>query len=284
MEGEDVEGGENAYLSSKEIYLVAKVAKEFGVTSVKLTGGEPTLRRDLTEIVRLLKSLGLEVSMTTNGFLLDRLAGELKEAGLDRVNVSLHAAYRETFRRVTGVDAFDKVINGVKSALKVGLRPLKLNFVINGVNYAEWRDFLELAITLGVDAVNFIELHPVGRGASTFTFHRGLDEIEEFLKENGRFVSKSRKHNRPVYEYKGVKVALVKPYSNPLFCAGCNRIRLTADGKLKSCLYRNDRVVDVIGILRYKMPEEEKTELLRRAIGLLINIREPNFIWRLNAG
>ena len=282
MEGENVEG--SSYLSPQEIYLVAKVAKEFGVTSVKLTGGEPTLRRDLTEIVRLLKSLGLEVSMTTNGFLLDRLAHELRDAGLDRVNVSLHAANRETFRKVTGVDAFERVINGVESAIKAGLRPLKLNFVINGVNYAEWRDFLDLAVALGVDAVNFIELHPVGKGASTFTFHRGLDEIEEFLRENGRFVSKYRKHNRPVYEYKGVRVALVKPYSNPLFCAGCNRIRLTADGKLKSCLYRNDRVVDVVGVLRYNVSEEEKIELLRRAIGLLINIREPNFIWRLNAG
>ncbi len=282
MEGEGLY--DRTYLSPEDIYLIAKVAKEFGVSSAKLTGGEPTLRRDLTEIVRLLKSLGLEVSMTTNGFLLEGLAPKLKEAGLDRVNISLHAATRDTFKRITGVDAFDRVLKGIRAAVESGLRPVKLNFVVNEVNYGEWREFLNLAESLGVDWVNFIELHPVGRGASAFSYHRRLDEIESFLKQNGKFILINKKHNRPVYQYESLKVALIEPYSNPIFCAGCNRIRLTADGKLKSCLYRNDRVVDITGILRYDAPVEEKVELLRRAIKILINIREPNFHWRVYAG
>ncbi len=268
-------------LTASEIELVASVAKEFGVRQVKLTGGEPTLRRDLPEIVRRLKSLDLETSMTTNGFRLAEMAEALKDSGLDRVNVSVHAATRETFKAVTGVDAFEKVVEGVRRAVEVGLRPVKLNFVLNKRNSREWRSLIDLAQRLEVHAVQFIEMHPVGKGQVAFTEHLTLDEIEEYLKVNGKLVGIKRKHNRPIYELGGLIVELVKPYNNPIFCAGCNRVRLTADGTLKSCLYRNDRIVDVLDILKGPYAPEEKREYLREAFKLLVWIREPNFKWRL---
>ncbi|MEM3268491.1 MAG: radical SAM protein, partial [Metallosphaera sp.] len=119
MEGEGTQSVVG--LSPEQIGLVAKVSVEFGVKTVKLTGGEPTLRRDLPEIIRTIKLSGVrEVSLTTNGFLLSNIAGKLKEAGLDRINVSLHALSKERFKDVTGVDGLDRVIEGIKEAKRQG--------------------------------------------------------------------------------------------------------------------------------------------------------------------
>jgi cyclic pyranopterin phosphate synthase len=277
MEGEGLEKLQG--LGLEDILLVAKVSREFGVRSVKLTGGEPTLRKDLLEVVRGIKGLGIgDVSMTTNGVLLGSLAEKLKEAGLDRVNVSLHAVSREKFREITGVDAFDKVIYGIKRAVEVGLRPVKLNYVVNKKNEDEVFSFLELAQGLGVDEVHLIELHPVGLGKEYFSYHEGLGKIEGFLKRNSRRVEVRNKHFRPRYYLDGgLVVEVVKPYANPVFCAGCNRIRLTADGKLKTCLYRDDKVIDIRHAFDPSMDEWEKEELVRHAFQIAMSIREPNF-------
>ncbi|MBW9140997.1 MAG: GTP 3',8-cyclase MoaA [Candidatus Aramenus sp.] len=277
MEGEGLEKLQG--LGLEDILLVAKVSREFGVRSVKLTGGEPTLRKDLLEVVRGIKGLGIgDVSMTTNGVLLGSLAEKLKEAGLDRVNVSLHAVSREKFREITGVDAFDKVIYGIKRAVEVGLRPVKLNYVVNKKNEDEVFSFLELAQGLGVDEVHLIELHPVGLGKEYFSYHEGLGKIEEFLKRNSRRVEVRNKHFRPRYYLDGgLVVEVVKPYANPVFCAGCNRIRLTADGKLKTCLYRDDKVIDIRHAFDPSMDKWEREELVRHAFQIAMSIREPNF-------
>ena len=280
MEGEGDNGGE---LTADEIALVAKVGKEFGIRSVKLTGGEPTLRRDLPEIIRKLKEVGIEeVSMTTNGFLLDKIAGKLKEAGLDRVNISLHASTPQLFKEVTNVDGFERVIKGIKESVRVGLRPIKLNFVVTKKNANDAFKVIELAEELGVDEVHLIELHPVGLGKEAFNYHETLDKIEKVLKEKGEFLGTRDKHNRPRYKFGKVVVEVVKPYANPFFCAGCNRIRLTVDGKLKTCLYKEDRTVDILDILRGDYSEEERIEGLRDAYRLAISIREPNFLFRVN--
>ncbi len=275
MEGEGLDKLQGPKL--EDILLVTKVSKEFGVKAVKLTGGEPTLRKDLPELVRGIKGLGVaDVSMTTNGVLLESLAEKLKEAGLDRVNVSLHAVTREKFKEITGVDAFDKVVEGIKRAIEVGLRPVKLNYVVSKKNEHEVFPFLDLARRLGVDEVHLIELHPVGHGKEYFSYHEGMEKIEEYLKSRSSKVEVRNKHFRPRYYLDdGLVVEVVKPYANPIFCAGCNRIRLTADGKLKTCLYREDKVVDIGDA--FKLPEEEKEALIRHAFQIAISIREPNF-------
>lgn len=250
---------------------------------MKLTGGEPTLRRDLVEIVRGLKQLGYrDVSMTTNGFLLKDLAYKLKLAGLDRINVSLHAISRETFKKITGVDAFDRVIEGIKSAIDVGLVPVKLNFVVNRRNREEVFKFIELSQNLGVNEIHLIELHPVGLGKLAFKEHDDLREIEEYIEKISIKKQIRKKHFRPRYVLpSGLIVEVVKPYANPIFCAGCNRIRLSVDGKLKTCLYREDNVIDILDILKGEYSEDVKEELLGRAFMIAIAIREPNFKYKI---
>jgi len=280
MEGEE---GDNYILSKEDILLVAKVAKNFDINSVKLTGGEPTLRRDLVEIVRGLKQLGYrDVSMTTNGLLLKNLAYKLKLAGLDRINVSLHAISRETFKKITGVDAFDRVIEGIKSAIDVGLVPVKLNFVVNRRNREEVFKFIELSQNLGVNEIHLIELHPVGLGKLAFKEHDDLREIEEYIEKISIKKQIRKKHFRPRYVLpSGLIVEVIKPYANPIFCAGCNRIRLSVDGKLKTCLYREDNVIDILDILKGEYSEDVKEELLGRAFMIAIAIREPNFKYKI---
>ncbi len=278
MEGEDTESMQG--LSPHQIGLVSRVAVEFGVKSVKLTGGEPTLRRDLPEIIREIRSSGVrDISMTTNGFLLANIAGKLKDAGLDRINISLHALTREKFKDVTGVDGMDRVIAGIREAKNQGFKPIKLNFVLTKRNSEEAKRVIEFSEEIGIDELHLIELHPVGLGRSTFSFHQGMEELE---KEIAKIAVKSEireKHFRPRYTLpSGLVVEIVKPYANPIFCAGCNRVRLTVDGKLKTCLYRDDKVIDVMYALSNKdLTLEERLELIRHGFEAAISIREPNF-------
>ena len=279
MEGEE---GLQRLLTPEEIALVAKVSMEFGVKSVKLTGGEPTLRRDLLQVIRLLKEIGIkEVSMTTNGTLLSNLAYKLKEAGLDRVNISLHALDRGLFKEITNVDALDKVIEGIKTAINAGLKPVKLNFVATKKNLSQLDKIIEFAVNIGVDELRLIELHPVGLGKDAFFYHIDLKNIEEIISKKANKVEIRKKHFRPRYYLDNLVIEIVKPYANPLFCAGCDRIRLTADGKLKTCLYRQDKEIDIIDILRGNYTEDEKKELLRQAFEIGIAIREPNFKFKV---
>ena len=280
MEGEE---GLGSGITKDEILLVAKIARKFGINSVKLTGGEPTLRRDLAEIIQGLKLLGYkDVSMTTNGFLLKSLASKLKESGLDRINISLHAVTRETFKKITGVDAFDKVVEGIKAAIDVGFKPVKLNYVVNKRNLEETFKFLDLAQNLGVDEIHLIELHPVGLGKSAFKEHDDLQEIEDYISKIAIKKEVRKKHFRPRYVLpSGLVVEIVKPYANPIFCAGCNRLRLTVDGKLKTCLYRDDNIIDILDVLRGNYSQDTKEKLLERAFMIAIAIREPNFKYNI---
>ncbi len=280
MEGEE---SREKNLTAKEIGLVARVATDFGITTAKLTGGEPTIRRDIVEIVRELKNAGIkEVSMTTNGVLLPLLAWKLKDAGLDRVNISLHAIDREVFKKITGVDALDKVIEGIRSAIEADLRPIKLNYVFTTENQSQLYKVIEFAEKLGVDELHLIEMHPVGLGKTAFKYHKDLNDIEKKLEELAVNKEIRRKHYRPRYKLpSGLVIEVVKPYANPIFCAGCNRVRLTADGYIKTCLYRNDNTIEILDILRGNHTEEEKIELLREAFELAIAIREPNFKYNL---
>ena len=280
MEGEE---GLGSGITKDEILLVAKIARKFGINSVKLTGGEPTLRRDLAEIIQGLKLLGYkDVSMTTNGFLLKSLASKLKESGLDRINISLHAVTRETFKKITGVDAFDKVVEGIKAAIDVGFKPVKLNYVVNKRNLEETFKFLDLAQNLGVDEIHLIELHPVGLGKSAFKEHDDLQEIEDYISKIAIKKEVRKKHFRPRYVLpSGLVVEIVKPYANPIFCAGCNRLRLTVDGRLKTCLYRDDNIIDILDVLRGNYSQDTKEKLLERAFMIAIAIREPNFKYNI---
>ena len=238
--------GENAPkapLSAAEIAEVLRVAAGFGIRSVKFTGGEPMLRPDLIEIIKSVPA-GMESSLTTNGTLLAGLAADLKQAGLRRVNVSIDSLDPETYKKITGTDRLSDVLEGIDAALDTGLTPVKLNMVVlKGINDHEIDDFLayvrgnrDLVLQL-IELMNFNDCD----------HHGDLNGLENSLASRSKQIVTRRMHHRKKYCLDGAEVEVVRPLHNTEFCAYCNRLRVTSDGKLKPCLLRTDNHVDIRG-------------------------------------
>jgi cyclic pyranopterin phosphate synthase len=221
---------------------VAEAAVGCGIQSVRLTGGEPLLREDLVEIVSRLSRVaqGLDLSLTTNGFLLGEMAAPLSEAGLKRVNVSLDSLRRETFSAVTGTDALDAVLAGLEAAKRAGLSPIKVNVVVvRGVNDGEICEMLEFAQEYG-HHIRFIEFMPLD-GRDQWRPEAVLSAPEVRARLANKFtLTPLPDSGSPGDEYLlgagPTRVSLIGTISNP-FCHRCNRIRVTADGFLRTCLF-----------------------------------------------
>ncbi|MEM0260420.1 MAG: GTP 3',8-cyclase MoaA [Sulfolobales archaeon] len=287
MEGESLES--SVELSYEDIGIVVEAFSRLGVRRYKITGGEPTLRRDILHIVREVKTRGRaeDLSMTTNGFRLEELAFRLREEGLSRINISIHSLKRDTFRMITGVDGLERVLKGLEAAKKAGFKQIKINTVLlRGVNEGEILDLIELVRGDDRMVLQIIELHPVGMGAGVFNKHfLSMDYVEKLLSENISHLRIRRDlHNRPVYYLReGGAIELVRPVSNPIFCAGCNRLRLTADGFLKPCLLKNRDNVDLKPVLfDESLSREEKINKIIELIYLANQFREPSAFWALN--
>ncbi|WP_460123664.1 GTP 3',8-cyclase MoaA [Stetteria hydrogenophila] len=265
-----------------DYYIVARAARVLGIDSFKITGGEPLVRKDIVEVIASLKEGHPQawISMTTNGYLLYRLLPRLVEAGLNRVNVSIHSTRREVYKFITRVDGLERALKGLEAAAEYGLK-LKVNAVIlKGVNDGEVWDLVELARRYGA-TLQLIELHPVGLGARFFSkYYYSLEAIERELIERGARVTRRRLHNRPIYVLPdGVRVEVVRPYSNPWFCAGCRRVRLHPEGKLSPCLNWRGPLVDLLGRVRGAKSLEEK---VRKAVEALVEVnllRRPFYLW-----
>jgi cyclic pyranopterin phosphate synthase len=230
-------------LSATEIAEVLRVAAGFGIRSVKFTGGEPMLRPDLIEIIRSVP-LGMESSITTNGTLLAGLAADLRQAGLRRVNVSIDSLDHETYRKITGVDRLSDVLEGIEEALATGLTPVKLNMVVlKGINDHEIEDFLNYVRGNRDLVLQLIELMDF----NDCDHHGDLDGLETSLATRSKQIITRRMHHRKKYCLDGAEVEVVRPLHNTEFCAYCNRLRVTSDGKLKPCLLRTDNHVDIRG-------------------------------------
>jgi cyclic pyranopterin phosphate synthase len=230
-------------LSAAEIAEVIRVAAGFGIRSIKFTGGEPLLRPDLTEIVRSVPA-GVESSLTTNGTLLADLAAHPKQAGLRRVNVSIDSLDPATYKKIAGTDRLSDVLEGIDAALATGLTPVKLNMVVlKGINDNEIDDFLayvrgnrDLVLQL-IELMNF----------NNCDHHGDLNGLENSLASRSKQIVTRRMHHRKKYCLDGAEVEVVRPLHNTEFCAYCNRLRVTSDGKLKPCLLRTDNHVDIRG-------------------------------------
>jgi cyclic pyranopterin phosphate synthase len=230
-------------LSAPEIARIMEVAHEFEFRSVKFTGGEPLLRKDVLDIVRSVPA-GMESSMTTNGTLLADLAPALSEAGLSRVNISLDSLDHETYRAITGKDCLDEVLAGIDASLAAGLTPVKLNMVVlKGINEHEIDEFIRFVKGNRDLILQLIELMETN-GCS---YHSELNGLEQKLSERSTQILTRRMHHRKKYCLEGSEVEVVRPLHNTEFCAFCNRLRVTSDGKLKPCLLRTDNHVDVRG-------------------------------------
>ena len=230
-------------MSAEDIAELMQVGVQFGVKNIKFTGGEPLLRRDLVDIIRSVPP-GVESSLTTNGTLLAAKAAELKEAGLARVNVSLDTLRPERYQAITGKDCLADVLAGIDAAIEVGLTPVKLNMVLlEGINEDEVDDFMAFVRNKPDLILQVIELMEFNE----CKFHGDVDSVEQDLNERATRVVTRRMHHRKKYCLDGAEVEVVRPLHNTEFCAFCNRLRVTSDGKLKPCLLRSDNLVDTRG-------------------------------------
>ncbi len=258
-------------LQDHEILLLTRIAAELGVYKVRLTGGEPTVRPGLVDLVRGIASIrGIrDVALTTNGVRLRDLAGPLAEAGLRRVNVSLDTLDPEQFRRITRGGRLQDVLDGIRAAEAAGLHPVKLNtVVVRGFN----EDAVVPLAALTLDRpweVRFIEVMPFGAVAdfaqgSVVRTEETVGRIEEAF---GTLEPLDLSGDEPArtYRIRGAAGTLgfISPISEP-FCARCGRLRLTADGKLRLCLLR-DHEEDLLTPLRRGASYEELRETFRAA-------------------
>ena len=249
-------------LSAEDIAEILRIAAKFEIRSVKFTGGEPLLRHDLEKIVQSVPA-GMESSLTTNGTLLADLAPALKRAGLKRVNVSLDSLNKETYKKITGTDRLSDVLDGITAALDAGLTPVKLNMVVlEGVNDNEVEDFLAFVRGNRNLVLQLIELMHF----NDCNYHGDLNGLEEMLASRSKQIITRRMHHRKKYCLDGAEVEVVRPLHNTEFCAFCNRLRVTSDGKLKPCLLRTDNHLDIRG-----KKGEELEALFKKAVSL----REP---------
>jgi len=265
-------GGPRDELSPHEIERLASVFARLGVRKIRLSGGEPTLRKDLPEIVRRLARVpGIEdLSLSTHGMFLAPLARPLADAGLGRVNFSLDTLDRERFRRLTGHDALCRVLAGLDAAREAGLTPIKLNVVpLRGINEDEIGGLIELAREH--DAVlRFIELMPLEVARDLYEArHLGGDELLALLAEHGRWTEQARSLTggpARIYarESDGLRVGIIDPLSQS-FCGSCNRVRITHRGELRNCLFGRENV-PLREQLRGPDWERRLEERLRRAI------------------
>ncbi len=260
-------------MTPEEIGKIISLGSKLGVEKIKITGGEPLLRKDIVDVVVASRQPGIkEVSMTTNGALLSGLAHELAKAGLDRVNISLDTLDEEKFSRITHGGNLKSVFDGIDAALEAKLTPVKLNMVLlRGVNEGEVDSMIKFAAERGM-ILQLIELVDLN-GEDFKTYHKSFDEIERQLASRAVAVKTRRlMQSRKRYVLPIGEIEVVRPMHNTQFCANCHRLRLTPDGHLKPCLMRNDNLVDLLSYIR--RGDEEGA---RKAFVEAINRREPYF-------
>ena len=229
-------------LSFEEITEIVTAAAKLGVHKVRITGGDPLVRRGCVELCRMIAQVpGIdEVDMTTNGVLLKRYARDLKEAGVKRLNISLDTMDPEKYTYITGGGRLEDALDGIQAAFDAGLTPVKVNTVlIGGFNDAEIPDFVELTRNTPLE-LRFIELMPMGGAFGQEAYLPGsavLDRVPE-LQELPDPGGVARMYQLP--EGKG-KSGLISPLSRH-FCGTCNRLRLTSEGNLKPCLHSSQEI------------------------------------------
>lgn len=264
--------GHGSILSYEELYRVARVAVELGVRKIRLTGGEPLVRKGLIDFIASLANLPQrpELTLTTNGLLLAENAAALKRAGLSRINVSLDSLQPARFEQITRRAGLDKVLEGLKVAEDVGLTPIKINMVpILGVNADEISAFGRLIFDHPWQ-VRFIEFMPVSFGLDytpdqLYPAEQILADLQQLadLKEEARpgIVGPAR-----IYRLHGARGTVgVIPAVSEHFCRECNRLRLTADGQLRPCLLSSQEI-DLRSILRSDLGDDGLADVLRESV------------------
>ena len=263
-------------LTYEELARVARICvDQFGFSAIRITGGEPTVRADLVRFVEMLQPLDVDLALTTNGVRLSELAGPLAAAGLGRVNVSLDSLCPETFLALTRRDALDDVLGGIDAAIDAGLHPVKLNcVVIRGVNDGEVVDLAAFARTRGV-ALRFIEFMPLDADGkwtmdAVVPAREILERIHDVFPLDGLESEGDAPapHVEPAARFAYAdglgEVAVIASVTAP-FCADCDRVRITAEGRFRTCLFAHDET-DLRALLRKGADDDELAETIERAV------------------
>ena len=263
-------------MTADELYTICKIAKKIGVRKIRLSGGEPLLKKDIVEIVEKIASLDFkDISMTTNGILLEKYAEDLKNAGLDRVNVSLDTLDRETFEFITKKDYLEDAKRGILKAIEVGMYPVKINMVVmKDINQNEIKSMFKFCKDndIVLQLIELIESENCDDDKFSEDYHYKLDDIEKELADIADDVREREfMQGRKKYYINGGEIEVVKPVDNAKFCANCSRLRITPDGKIKPCLLRNDNLVELISHVRNGESDEELEKIFLNGI----NKREP---------
>ncbi len=267
------------FLHLDEIKRLAKGLSELGVCKIRLTGGEPTVRKDFFEIVKVLKNeSGIKkVVITTNGYHLDQKANKIVESGLDGINISIDSLNREIFKSITSHDRLEEILNGIIKLQKLNFNNIKINAVLlKGINSSE-DDFKDWSNFIKKNSIDFryIELMRTGDNLDYFKkYHISSNIFKQYLNKNnwifqtlGRDAGPSLNYINP--EFKG-KFGIIAPYSKD-FCKSCNRLRITARGDLRLCLFGNTGIS-----IRHLLQKDEQLEELKDLILKQLNFKKES--------
>ncbi len=263
-------------MTPDEIYEICRIAKLIGVEKIRLSGGEPLVRPDIVEIVEKVASLDFrDISITTNGIFLDKYAQNLRDAGLDRINVSLDTLNPETYKNIVGKNVLERVKSGIIKSCEVGMYPVKINMVVmNNINHNDIDEMFEFTKEHGVilQLIEIIESDSCDDNDFNSKYHYKLDEYEKHLAEIADEI-RVRKfmQDRKKYFIDGGEIEVVHPVDNTDFCKNCTRLRITPEGKIKPCLLRNDNLVPLVEFIREGASDEELVDIFLNGI----HNREP---------
>ena len=267
------------FLHLDEVRRLSKALSELGVNKIRLTGGEPTVRKDFFDIVKTIKeNSGIKKTViTTNGYHLDKIAYKIKESGLDGINISIDSLNRETFKKVTSHDRLDEILRGIKILQDLKFDNIKINAVLlKGINDSEddfnqWSNFIEKN---NID-FRYIELMQTGDNLDYFKkYHVPAIKFTDYLKKNNWIIQTFGRNAGPAKNYinpkfKG-KFGIIAPYSKD-FCKSCNRLRITAKGDLRLCLFGNTGIN-----IRHLMQKDEQIEELKDLILKQLNFKKES--------
>jgi|TARA_B110000444_G_scaffold259406_1_gene303067 cyclic pyranopterin phosphate synthase len=267
------------FINKEEIRRLAKALSELGVSKIRLTGGEPTIRKDFFEIIKIIKqNSGIKKTViTTNGYHLDKIANDIKESGLDGINISIDSLNSETFKKITGHDRLSEILRGITALQKLNFRNIKINAVLlKGINDSE-KDFNEWAQFIKNNEIDFryIELMQTGDNLDYFnSYHVPAKKFTNYLNENNWIIQTFGKDSGPSKNYlnpkfKG-KFGVIAPYSKD-FCKSCNRLRITAKGDLRLCLFGNTGIN-----IRHLMQKDNQIEELKDLILKQLNFKKES--------
>jgi cyclic pyranopterin phosphate synthase len=267
------------FLSLEEVQRLAKGLSELGVSKIRLTGGEPTVRKDFFDIVKILKqNSGIKKTViTTNGYKLDQLAEQIIESGLDGINISIDSLDKNKFHQITGHDRLDEILRGIEKLQKLNFKNIKINAVLlKGLNNSD-KDFNEWANFLKSNEVDFryIELMQTGDNLDYFKkYHVSSKVFIDYLNENNWIIQTLGKDSGPSKNYinpdfKG-KFGVIAPYSKD-FCKSCNRLRITSRGDLRLCLFGNTGIN-----IRHLIQRDDQIEELKDLILKQLNFKKES--------